>query len=383
MFRVTHRDAAGAARTGVLELAHGAVETPAFMPVGTNATVKAIRQEELEALGVRLLLSNAYHLYLRPGVEVLRGFGGLHGFMAWERNILTDSGGYQVFSLSPFRRLEPGGVEFRSHLDGSAHRLTPEEVVEIQQVLGSDIMMPLDVCTPPGIGEAEALEALRLTTDWARRSLARWRAAGDSPQGRGQALFAIVQGNFFPELRRRSAGELLALDFPGYAIGGLSVGEEFGLFRETLALTAEMLPAERPRYLMGVGTPEYILEAVGCGIDLFDCVFPTRTARNAQGFTRRGPVSLKTERNKTAQRPIDPACSCPVCRRYSLGYLRHLFKTREILAAMLATQHNLHFIATLVAEIRRAIREGRFDAFRREVLAEYAGRKPAVEGRLE
>jgi queuine tRNA-ribosyltransferase len=352
----------------LLELSHGPVSTPVFMPVGTNASVKAVTNEQLQQLGINLILGNTYHLFLRPGLEVLERSGGLHGFMSWPHNILTDSGGFQIFSLAPFRKVEEKGVIFRSHIDGSRFQLTPEDVVDIQRVLGSDILMPLDICTPPGIGEAEALEAVDLTTRWAGRSAERWMET--DPASRGQ-LFGIIQGNFYAHLRRRSARQLLELDLPGYAIGGLSVGESFAVFRDFLAVSAGLIPERYPRYLMGIGTPEYILEAVEQGIDMFDCVFPTRTARNAQAFTSRGPLSLKSEARKLDQQPIDPECSCGTCRSYSRAYLRHLFKTKEILAAVLTTQHNLAFIQSLVAAIRLSIQEGRFRTFKKEYLKRY------------
>jgi queuine tRNA-ribosyltransferase len=347
------------------------------MPVGTNATVKAITNEQLQDLGIRLILGNTYHLFLRPGLEVLKLSGGLHSFMSWDHNILTDSGGFQIFSLAPFRKIEEQGVTFRSHLDGARFKLTPEDVIDIQRILGSDILMPLDLCTPPGIGEKEALRAVDLTTRWAGRSKTRWQASEAPVQGH---LFGIIQGNFYPDLRTRSARQLLQLDLPDYAIGGLSVGESFSVFQEILGLSAELIPDRYPRYLMGVGTPEYILEAVGQGIDMFDCVFPTRTARNAQAFTSSGPLSLKTEAVKMDLQPIDPECSCSTCRRYSRAYLRHLFKTKEILAAMLTTQHNLAFIQSLVLEIRRSIAEGTFMSFKARYLERYGERARRREG---
>ena len=371
LFTVHQQDPHSKARTGLLELPHGSVQTPVFMPVGTNATVKAITNEQLEDLGVNLILGNTYHLFLRPGLEVLEQSGGLHSFMSWEHNILTDSGGFQIFSLAPFRKVEEQGVIFRSHIDGSRFQLTPEDVVDIQRVLGSDILMPLDLCTPPGIGEKEALEAVERTTRWAQRSKTRWLTSDPAVAGQ---LFGIIQGNFYADLRKRSAEQLLELQLPGYAIGGLSVGESFSVFRDTLALSAELIPDPYPRYLMGVGTPEYILEAVEQGIDMFDCVFPTRTARNAQAFTSRGPLSLKTEAVKLDRQPIDPECSCPICRRYSRDYLRHLFKTKEILAAMLTTRHNLAFIQELIVSIRRSIREGTFPRFKASYLERYGRR---------
>lgn len=371
-FRPGARDARTAARTGVLELGHGPVETPSFMPVGTNATVKAMSGEDLERLGVRLILANAYHLYLRPGAEVIAAAGGLHAFMAWEHNILTDSGGFQIFSLASMRKISEEGVSFRSHLDGSSRRLTPEQVVEFQDLLGSDVLMPLDICTPPGIPEAEAREAMERTLRWARRSLGCRRSGPPGEPGRVPGrLFGIIQGNFYRALRRESAERTLELGFPGYAIGGLSVGEPFSMFREFLQLTASAIPDPHPRYLMGVGTPEYILEAVEQGIDLLDCVFPTRTARNAQAFTRSGTLALRNAAHARSQEPLDEACGCPTCRRHTRSYLRHLFKTREILAAMLTTRHNLHFLQELMRDIRSSIREGRFAAFKREFLAGY------------
>jgi queuine tRNA-ribosyltransferase len=353
----------GRARAGLLALGHGEVETPAFMPVGTNASVKAVRPDALEALGVRMILSNTYHLYLRPGIDAVEAAGGLHRFMGWGGNILTDSGGFQLFSLTPFRRVDDGGVAFSSHLDGSRHRLTPEDVIDAQVSLASDVMMPLDVCTPPGIDRGEAEEAAAQTTRWARRSRARWREHAE--RGEPGRLFGIVQGNFYRDLRLRSAEEILALDLPGYAIGGLSVGEEPGRFRDMLAFTAALLPADRPRYVMGIGTPEYILHAVEEGIDLFDCVYPTRTARNALALTRDGNLNLRLERNRLDRRPIDSECGCYACRTFSRSYLRHLFKAKEILAAVLTTEHNLRFIQDLIVEARGAIRDGRFAAWSR------------------
>ena len=378
-FTVHRRDPDTRARTGLLDLPHGPVQTPVFMPVGTNATVKAITNEQLEDLGISLILGNTYHLFLRPGLEVLQRSGGLHAFMSWRRNILTDSGGFQIFSLAPFRKVEEQGVIFRSHIDGTRFQLTPEEVVDIQRILGSDVLMPLDLCTPPGIGESEALEAVERTSRWAARSKDRWLASDPAMQGQ---LFGIIQGNFYADLRRRSAEQLLELELPGYAIGGLSVGEGFPVFQEYLGLSSGLIPEHYPRYLMGVGTPEYILEAVEQGIDMFDCVFPTRTARNAQAFTSRGPLSLKSEAVKLDVQPIDPECSCSTCRRYSRAYLRHLFKTKEILAAMLTTQHNLSFIQSLVLSIRQSIGQGNFRRFKDSYLARYGElpRQRASEG---
>jgi len=369
-FAIQHRDPGCRARTGVLALNHGTISTPCFMPVGTNATVKAMRNRDLEDLGVNMILGNTYHLYLRPGQEVIGRAGGLHGFMGWRHNILTDSGGYQVFSLSSFRKVEEDGVAFRSHIDGSSHTLTPEGVIDIQTTFGSDVMMPLDECTSPGIPRADAAQAVRRTTDWLRKSRERWRER-DAPFA-GQ-LFGIMQGNFHQDLRRTSAEQISDLDLPGYAIGGLSVGEEFPVFRDFLHYSADLLPAAKPKYLMGIGTPQYILEAVEAGIDLFDCVFPTRTARNAQVFTDSGPLSLRNEKYRMDFQPIDENCRCETCRNHTRAYLRHLFKAREIEAAVLATFHNLAFIQNLVRSIREAVRQGEFARFKQGFLARYAG----------
>ncbi|MBN1799010.1 MAG: tRNA guanosine(34) transglycosylase Tgt [Spirochaetales bacterium] len=368
MFAITKNDKSSLARTGKLSLAHGEVITPAFMPVGTNATVKAIELTTLEQMGFRLILSNAYHLYLRPGMEVVNSFQGLHKFMGWQHNILTDSGGFQLFSLAPFCKIEEQGVYFRSHIDGSYHRLSPEAVVDIQLGLGSDIAMPLDVCTPVGISEREALQAVLTTTAWAKRSKVRWQGGVHKAD---TALFGIIQGNFFKALRKRSAEELIELDFDGYAIGGLSVGEETKVFNEFLACSSSLLPQDKPRYVMGIGTPEYILEAIGQGIDLFDCVFPTRTARNALVFTHCGPVNLRNEQYKNDVTAIDAVCGCATCHTYSRAYMRHLFKSKEILAAMLATRHNIYFIQNLIILCREAIAQGNYLQFKKRFLTEY------------
>ncbi len=370
-FSVSGQDPGCRARTGLLALHHGTVQTPCFMPVGTNATVKAVRNRDLEAIGVNLILGNTYHLYLRPGRDVITEAGGLHAFMGWHHNILTDSGGYQVFSLSSYRKIEDEGVYFRSHIDGSGHRLTPEDVLDIQLELGSDVMMPLDECTPPGIGREEALAAVERTTAWLCRTNRRWTDHRGPMTG---LLFGIMQGNFYKDLRIRSAAAMAALDLPGYAIGGLSVGEEFPVFQELLHHSASLLPDEKPRYLMGIGTPQYILEAVEAGIDLFDCVFPTRTARNAQVFSAEGPLSLRNEKYKTDFRPIDDECDCETCRNHTRAYLRHLFKAREIQAAVLATSHNLAWLTRFVRAVRDAVARGEFLKFKAEFLSRQAER---------
>lgn len=360
-FEICARSSHGAARTGVLRLPHGSLETPAFMPVGTAATVKAIRHAELEELGYRLVLGNTYHLVMRPGLEVIAALGGLHSFSGWDRNILTDSGGYQVFSLAPFRKIRPEGVEFRSHIDGSTHLFTPASVVDVQVAFGSDVQMPLDVCTAYGAERKEAEAAVQTTGAWAGRARERWQEAREG--GYGGLLFGITQGNFFADLRARSAAQIVDLDFPGYAVGGLSVGEPPSVFAEYLALSASILPVEKPRYVMGIGTPEYLTAAIEAGVDMFDCVFPTRVARNGTLMTSEGRLVLRNERHRDSDLPPDESCPCSVCRRYSRAYLRHLFKSGEILGAMLATHHNLAFMAGFIESARRAIREDHFPSF--------------------
>ncbi len=371
LFEVLKTDADGG-RCGRLSTPHGVVETPFFLPVGTQASVKALTQEVLEELGVEIILANTYHLYLRPGHELVRRFGGLHRFMSWPRAILTDSGGYQVFSLSELRKVTDEGVRFRSHLDGSEHLLTPEKVAEIQLALGSDIAMVLDECieTPAPRETAEA--ALQRTTAWARRARAYFQ---ESAHRNGtpveQWQFGIVQGATFADLRRESARQLVDLDFPGYAVGGLAVGEPHEV---TCAMTAEvtaLLPKDRPRYLMGVGRPEQIADYVALGIDMMDCVLPTRAARHACLYTSEGRVLIKNSRYAEDQRPIDSNCSCSVCRRYSRAYLRHLFAAGEMTAAILATYHNVHFYLDIMRRIREAIGFGNLAKFSSEMHARY------------
>ncbi|MCI1208628.1 MAG: tRNA guanosine(34) transglycosylase Tgt [Treponema sp.] len=368
-FSILHSDSHGSARTGILHLAHGPVRTPVFMPVGTNATVKAVSKESLEEIGFKIILANTYHLFLRPGPDLIQDAGGLHGFSGWKRNFLTDSGGFQVFSLSPLRKITMQGAEFRSHIDGSKRFFTPESVVDIQTKFNSDIQMQLDVCTGWDVSRKEAEHALAVTTDWAGRAKKEWQIRQSA--GYRGALFPIVQGNFFEDLRRQSAGFVSSLDTPGIAIGGLSVGEPAEKFAEYLQFTVNHLPAAKPKYVMGIGTPEYILEAVADGIDMFDCVLPTRNARNGSYFTHDGMLSIKQERFAHDFSPVDPECDCKVCRNYSRAYLRHLFKDQEILSAMLSSYHNLYFLNALMKEIRRAISEDRFDQYRKDFLARY------------
>jgi queuine tRNA-ribosyltransferase len=339
------------------------------MPVGTNGTVKALTKGDLEEIGFEIILSNTYHLYLRPGTGVIGGAGGLHNFMKWNRNILTDSGGFQIFSLAPFRKITGEGAKFRSHIDGSVHFLSPEKTVEIQSVLGSDIQMQLDICTGWDTSFKKSLEALNITSGWLSRAKKAWLEKQDA--GYDGSLFGIVQGNFYKDLREKSAEFVRAADTPGIAIGGLSVGEPPDVFFEYLEFTAALLPKEKPRYLMGIGTPEYILAAIERGIDMFDCVLPTREGRNGRVFTRRGSFALKKTENRMDFSPIDKECGCKVCAEYSRAYLRHLFKTREILCSMLASYHNLYFLNQLVAEARAAIAEDRFIPFKKEFLSRF------------
>jgi len=371
LLRIDHHDTTTRARTGTLSLPHGEVPLPSFMPVGTNASVKAVHHTTVEAMGTRLILANTYHLYLRPGIEVIKAAGGLHKFSGWNHNILTDSGGYQVFSLAPFRKILDEGVKFRSHIDGSYHVLTPESVVELQEAFGSDILMPLDVCTGPESTRKDAEKALNTTTAWLKRTVDRWKARGQDYDGR---LFGIIQGQFYPDLRRQAAEEVLTLDTPGVAIGGLSVGETFPVYEEMLGVLAPLLPEEKPRYVMGIGTPDYILTAVENGIDLFDCVYPTRIARNGSVFTLDGVIDLKKARFEKDFGPIMEGCGCHGCTRYSRAYLRQMFKCNEILGPMLATEHNLRFLHDFLNEIRLAIREDRFAAFKRGFLARFGGK---------
>lgn len=363
-FQITAEDATTSARTGELRTAHGTIETPVFMPVGTQATVKTLTPDDLHTAGAEIILGNAYHLYLRPGSGLVDRLGGLHAFMAWDGSILTDSGGFQVFSLGHLRDLSEEGVTFRSHIDGSTHLFTAESVVRIQEELGSDIAMVLDECTPYPVNEEEARESFERTTRWAERARTAHRRTD-------QALFGIVQGGMYPHLRRESATQLVDLNFPGYGIGGLSVGEPKDLFYEMMATSAAALPASKPRYVMGVGAPEDLFEAVVHGIDMFDCVLPTRLGRNGALFTRSGRINIRNARFREDRGPIDPACDCSTCRTFSLAYLHHLFHTQELLAYRLASLHNIRWTIQLVGEMRSAIRQGTFAAYRQEFLAGY------------
>ncbi|HWN81802.1 MAG TPA: tRNA guanosine(34) transglycosylase Tgt [Candidatus Udaeobacter sp.] len=375
-FALTSAPLATGPRRGRLTLAHGVVETPVFMPVGTQGTVKTMTPHELEEVGAEIILANTYHLLLRPGPEAVRSLGGLHRFMGWSRPILTDSGGYQVLSLTDRVTVSDRGVRFRSHLDGSAVDLDPERAVDVQIALGSDVMMLLDVC-PPFPSTSKALEsAVARTHDWAVRSRTHLARRQDEGTDLGLA-FAIVQGGTDPELRRRAAGDLIALDFPGYAHGGLMVGEAKTETFDLVQATNEVLPVDRPRYLMGVGAPDDLVRAVGLGVDMFDCVLPTRNARNGTVFTRRGKVVIKNAEWKGESGPIDPDCRCYTCRHFSRAYLRHLFHAGEILGPRLATLHSLAFYLELMREIRESIAAGRFAAMSRDFLAGYAAGEAA------
>jgi queuine tRNA-ribosyltransferase len=367
-FQVTHTD--GGARRGVMTTPHGTVATPAFMPVGTQGAVKGAAHKDLESIGAEILLSNTYHLYLRPGDDLIARRGGLHRFIAWNKPILTDSGGYQVFSLAERRKITEDGARFQSHLDGSSHLLTPEKAADIQAQLGSDIAMVLDECLAhPATLEAATASTLR-TTRWAQRARMRMLQLREAPvdgvsvTNNGQAQFGIVQGSVFPSLREQSARDTVAIGFEGYAIGGLSVGEPIDVMYDMVAHTTPFLPLDRPRYLMGTGTPEDLVEAVARGIDLFDCVLPTRNARNGQLFTSEGRINIKNARYAEDDGPVDPSCNCYTCRTHSRAYLRHLYAVGEINAATLNTLHNLSFYLDTLSRIRDAIVFGRFESFR-------------------
>ncbi len=364
----------GAARRGRITTAHGVVETPAFMPVGTRGTVKSLTPDDLREAGAQIVLANTYHLLVRPGHELIRALGGLHRFMAWDGPILTDSGGFQVFSLARLRRITEEGVEFRSPLDGATHFLSPELSIEIQRALGADIVHPLDECLAHPATRADTERSLALTLRWARRAQAAHRRDATA-----QVLFGIVQGGAYDDLRRRAVEETVALGFDGYAIGGMAVGEPKALMYDLTALIAERLPADRPRYLMGVGKPEDLVEAVARGVDLFDCVLPTRNARNGQCFTAEGPVAIKRAQHARDPRPLEETCTCYTCRRFSRAYLRHLFVSDELLAYRLLTLHNLHFFLRLMAAMRAAIADGAFAAFP----ARFFQRYPVSSGSLD
>jgi queuine tRNA-ribosyltransferase len=366
-FKLEHTDSQSKARAGLLSTDHGIIETPIFMPVGTQGTVKTLSPRNLHEVNAQIILGNTYHLYMRPGHQLIRKMGGLHSFISWDRAILTDSGGFQVFSLKDLRKIDEEGILFQSHLNGSYHKFTPELVLEIQQALGSDIMMVLDECTPYPADRDYAEKSNELTIKWARQAreiFARWQPL----YGHRQQLFAIVQGSVYKDIREKSARALIDLDFPGYAIGGLAVGEPKETMFEMTDFCTDLLPAEKPRYLMGVGMPDDILNAIERGVDMFDCVIPTRNARNGTVFTTQGKMVLKAARFKEDPKPIDEHCTCYTCQNFSRAYLRHLYNANEILGLKLATLHNIHFYLWLVREARKAILENRFKAWKDEIL---------------
>jgi queuine tRNA-ribosyltransferase len=365
-FKVIKKDRESAARLCSLTTPHGRIDTPIFMPVGTQATVKAMTPEELCEIGAQIILANTYHLYIRPGHELMERVGGLHAFMHWDRPILTDSGGFQVFSLGKLRKISEEGVRFQSHLDGSPHFISPEGAVAIQEALGGDIIMCFDECPPYPAEYDYVRRSAELTTRWAGR-------CKEAKRREDQALFGIVQGGMHRDLRERSANDLRALGFDGYALGGLSVGEEKGLMYEIMGYCAPFLPFDKPRYVMGIGAPEDLIEGINSGFDMFDCVMPTRNARNGMLFTATGSMNIKNTLYAEDNSPIDGECACYVCRNYSRAYLRHLFRSGEILASRLNTWHNLYYYLSLMADARKAIAEDRFSQFRREFYAKRQG----------
>jgi len=366
-FTVEATDPGCAARVGTLELPHGKVDTPIFMPVGTQGTVKTLSQEDLRTIGAQIILGNAYHLYLRPGTELLEQCGGLHKFMNWDRPILTDSGGFQIFSLKGLTKVTREGVTFQSHLDGSRHIFTPSSAIDTQVSIGADIIMCFDECTEHPATRDKAAKSMRMTIDWARQCRDRWREHDTERH----SLFGIVQGNIYEDLRLECAAALVDLDFPGYAIGGVSVGESKDEMRQVVQWTAKELPEEKPRYLMGVGPPDDFLDAIELGVDMFDCVMPTRNARNGSLFTSRGKINIRNARFLNDFGPIDDACACPVCTTYTRAYLAHLYRAGEILALRLNTLHNLFFMLSLATQAREAIRLGSFPDFKRSFLRAY------------
>lgn len=369
IFTQTAASSESRARTGVLNTTHGEVQTPIFMPVGTQATVKTMTPEELFSINTQILLSNTYHLYLRPGHELIAKAGGLHTFMNWQGPILTDSGGFQVFSLGDLRKISEEGVAFQSHIDGSSHFISPEKATEIQNHLGSDIMMAFDECIPYPSEHDYVKQSVDRTTRWAKRCLDAHQRPDD------QHLFGIIQGGVFHDMRRRSAEALLELDFPGYGIGGLSVGEPKENMYDVLDHLVPLMPEDKPRYLMGVGSPDCLIHGVLRGVDMFDCVLPTRIARNGTAMTSIGPVVIKNAKHTEALEPLDPNCSCYTCKNYTRAYLRHLFKANEILGLRLLTLHNLHFLLELMNQMRKAIQEDRLVAFAKAFYLDYYGKQ--------
>lgn len=364
-YELIKKDIKTKARRGRIHTPHGTIETPVFMPVGTQATVKAMRPEQVKEMGAEIILSNTYHLYLRPGHDIVKEAGGLHKFMNWDKPILTDSGGFQVFSLGKLRKITEEGVEFRSHIDGSKHMLSPEKSIEIQNALGSDIMMAFDECIPYPADREYTKNSLERTTRWLKRC----KDYHQFPEK--QSLFGIMQGGMYKDLRKQSAEEIVELDLPGYAIGGLSVGEPKELMLDIMDECVDYLPEDKPRYLMGVGSPDYLFEAVERGIDMCDCVLPTRIARHGLCMTSHGRVNIKNAQYERDFSPLDEECTCYTCRNYSKAYLRHLFKADEMLSAMLLSNHNLHFLVNMMGEIRKSIEEDRFSEYKEKFYGKY------------
>ncbi|MBP7460279.1 MAG: tRNA guanosine(34) transglycosylase Tgt [Candidatus Delongbacteria bacterium] len=370
-FEILHSDPGCQARTGIITTAHGIIHTPVFMPVGTQGTVKALTPKDLIDNEVEIILNNTYHMYLRPGNQLIRDFGGLHHFISWNKPILTDSGGYQVFSLLDLIKISEEGVQFKSHIDGSSHFFSPERVMEIQTDFGSDIMMAFDECTPYPATYEYADQSQRRTSRWAQRCKRHFDMLQQERSYTPQLLFGIVQGSTYGELRRISAESICELDFPGNAIGGLSVGEPKSLMVEMLEITTPLLPIDKPRYLMGVGMPEDIIEAVRNGVDMFDCVVPTRYGRNGTVFTFQGKKNIRNAQFKQSRSPIDPQCQCYTCTHFSTAYLRHLIQAGEILGAHLLTLHNIHFFMSFMAQLRQSIHENRFSNWSNQFLSSY------------
>lgn len=373
MFKIIAKDKNCAARCGVLKTKHGEIETPVFMPVGTLSAVKGISPDELKACGIRMILSNTYHLYLRPTQEIIKKAGGLHKFMSWDGSILTDSGGFQVFSLPKFRKIEDAGVEFQSHIDGSRHFLTPEKVMAIQFDLGSDVVVPLDECLHYPVEKNIVEKSIMRTTDWAKRSKKHFEFINQKAEvNEPQLLFGIIQGSTYPDLRKEAVLRLLDIGFDGYCLGGLSVGEPLSLAYDIIESTAKYIDEEKPRYVMGVGKPIDLIESVERGIDLFDCVLPTRVGRNGTAFTSSGKINLRNAKFAPDNQPIDSECGCYACRNFSRGYIRHLLYVREMLSARLVSLHNIYFYANLMGKIRQAIRGNSFKEFKKSFLAKYS-----------
>ena len=380
-FEVLHKDAKTRARRGRIKTPHGVIETPVFMPVGTQATVKAVKPEDVEKTGAQIILGNTYHLYLRPGEDIVREAGGLHRFMNWNKPILTDSGGFQVFSLGKMRKITEEGAKFKSYIDGSSHMMTPEKSIQIQHALGSDIMMAFDECVEPNADESYIAKSLERTTRWLKRCKAEHDRYAESlggesltlGEGCNQVLFGIMQGGMFKHLRKVSADQVTELDLPGYAIGGLSVGEPKEVFVDVLDDCVDYLPLDKPRYVMGIGTVDYIFEAVERGVDMFDCVIPTRLARHGVAMTTFGNINIKNSGFGRDFTPLDPECDCYACRHYTKAYIRHLFRENEIMSSMLISEHNLRFLSKTLEGIRKAIDEDRFAEFKAEFYAKYYG----------